>query len=291
MNAVTEMMIVRKMLAIFYSERVQQMKKEKAFTLIELLVVIAIIALLISVIVPALKKAKDAAKITMCKSNLRQLTMGMRLYAEDNDGKAPSMTAGTSYFAGDYWFYDIAPYLGSDYYAQNPEDDRRGGMQTMFCPVAKRRPEDGESYWGTAEFDWRTTTGLDLDADSQAEGSYGLNMWLTPDFPDFQDLFPLERHWPNYSTTRGDVPVFADSIWVGGWPQDQDYTPIEVGMTLDSGIPWHDPGFQMGRFCIDRHGMAINVSFQGGNVEKVNLTGLWKLMWYRGFVPREVEIP
>jgi prepilin-type N-terminal cleavage/methylation domain-containing protein len=267
------------------------MQNKKAFTLIELLVVIAIIALLLSIIMPALRKVKEAAKITMCKSNLRQLTIAMRLYAEDNDGKAPSMTAGTSYFAGDYWFYDIAPYLSSDYYARNPEQDRKGGMETMFCPTAKRRPDDGESYWGTATWDWRTTTGTDLDSDAQAEGSYGLNMWLTPEFPDFQDLFPLEQHWPNYSTTRGDVPVFADSNWVGGWPQDWDYTPLEVGWTLDTGIRMHDPGYQMGRFCIDRHNLAICVSFQDGSVKKTPLPGLWKLMWHKGFAPREVEIP
>jgi len=265
--------------------------EKKAFTLIELLVVIAIIALLLSVVMPALKKAKEAAKSTRCKSNLRQLTMGMRLYAEDNDGKAPSMTAGTSWFAGDYWFYDIAPYLDSNYYARNPEQDRKGGMQTMFCPTSTRCPDDGQSYWGKAKLDWRTTTGTDLDSDAQAEGSYGLNMWLTPEFPDFQDLFPLEQHWPNYSTTRNDVPVFADSNWVGAWPQNWDYTPLEVGYTLETGLDQHDPGFQMGRFCIDRHNMAINVSFQGGNVQKVSLPGLWKLMWHKGFAPREVEIP
>lgn len=267
------------------------MQKIKAFTLIELLVVIGIIALLLSIVMPALKKAKEVAKTTICKSNLRQLTLGMRLYAEDNDGKAPAFTAGSNYFAGNYWYFAIAPYLGSNYYVQNPEQDRRGGMETMYCPSVKRRPDDGQSYWGTAKLDWRTLTGLDLDSESQAEGSYGLNMWLTPDFPDFQDLFPRKRHWPNYSTARGNVPVFADSIWVGGWPQDRDYTPLEVGLTLETGIPWHDPGYQMGRFCIDRHNMAVNVSFQGGNVEKVRLPGLWKLLWYKGFSPLEVTIP
>jgi len=52
----------------------------KAFTLIELLVVIAIIALLLSVIVPSLKKAKEVAKKTICKSNFRQIGTVMATY-------------------------------------------------------------------------------------------------------------------------------------------------------------------------------------------------------------------
>ncbi len=64
--------------------------KKLGFTLIELLVVIAIIALLLSIIVPGLKKAKDHARKTMCMSGIRQLTVAFGLYQEDNDQKYPS---------------------------------------------------------------------------------------------------------------------------------------------------------------------------------------------------------
>jgi len=59
-------------------------EKQKAFTLIELLVVIAIIALLMSVILPALGKAKEQVKAVVCSSNMRQLTTADLLYVEDN---------------------------------------------------------------------------------------------------------------------------------------------------------------------------------------------------------------
>lgn len=58
-------------------------KRIKAFTLVELLVVIGIIALLISILMPALTKARQAAMSVQCLSNLRQCAMGIRFYASD----------------------------------------------------------------------------------------------------------------------------------------------------------------------------------------------------------------
>ncbi len=58
----------------------------RAFTLIELLVVIAIIALLISILLPALARVRDLAKATVCLSQIRQIGMGSLNYAEENKG-------------------------------------------------------------------------------------------------------------------------------------------------------------------------------------------------------------
>jgi prepilin-type N-terminal cleavage/methylation domain-containing protein/prepilin-type processing-associated H-X9-DG protein len=69
------------------------MNRKKGFTLIELLVVIAIIAVLLSVIIPSLKRAKEAAKNLICKSNLKSLGVAGLAYLGENDGV----------FTGSFW--------------------------------------------------------------------------------------------------------------------------------------------------------------------------------------------
>ena len=61
--------------------------KRKAFTLIELLVVIAVIAVLMGILMPSLRMAREQARSIVCSSNLKTLVLGYTLYAGDNNGK------------------------------------------------------------------------------------------------------------------------------------------------------------------------------------------------------------
>jgi prepilin-type N-terminal cleavage/methylation domain-containing protein len=87
----------------------QAQDKRGAFTLIELLVVIAIIAILASLLLPALAKAKESAKRIQCLNGIRQLGMAVTMYADDNDGYYPVRGGATG--NTNYWPALLYPYF------------------------------------------------------------------------------------------------------------------------------------------------------------------------------------
>ena len=96
------------------------MSLRRAFTLIELLVVIAIIAILAALLLPVLDAAKQKSWTTRCNSNLHQIGLGMRLYANDNDDLYPESggdihwnTYDTNGSGKPSWMQQIFPNVGS----------------------------------------------------------------------------------------------------------------------------------------------------------------------------------
>lgn len=95
-----------------------------AFTLIELLVVIAIIAILAGLLLPSLGRAKAKGQQASCLSNLRQIGLGLRMYADDQEGLLPTTTHGGSTNAS--WIFQLAPYVGKvDRIRLCPADPKR----------------------------------------------------------------------------------------------------------------------------------------------------------------------
>ena len=74
-------------------------RSTRGFTLIELLVVIAIIAILAAILFPVFAQAREKARQTTCLSNLRQVGLGLQMYAQDYDEVLPTSSNGESHFA------------------------------------------------------------------------------------------------------------------------------------------------------------------------------------------------
>jgi prepilin-type N-terminal cleavage/methylation domain-containing protein/prepilin-type processing-associated H-X9-DG protein len=261
------------------------MKDRKGFTLIELLVVIAIIALLMSIVVPSLKTAREVAQATISRSNLRQWGLVWKLYTDNYDGRFPywKVVGSGTYHRGS-WIQAIRAYL--------PEDREK----MLLCPTASlENPEfiqvdgryDPEAHGGVR---YAYSMGPPSAAE-QAAGitepelcSYGMNSWCVNSGNESGNVQqrPASELWQTITAVRStsEVPMMLDSMWRGGGPWDD--RGIRISAPTQEG-EWRGVEAEISHFCIPRHRGRVNSVFVDLHVEDVPLKDLWGQKWHKSY--------
>ena len=174
-------------------ERLQEIKARVGFTLIELLVVIAIIAMLIAMLMPTLSGAREAARRTVCASNLRQLGITYRVYANENSGFVPLWltnpgSPGHDFYWGG-WYKLYYPYIARGLlFPDDPANSERnrspnwlGKTIPVFdCPTTRNKVWfhwDGSPVYGrhVKTFDYLTNNLPTISTVKRWEGNYRLD--------------------------------------------------------------------------------------------------------------------
>jgi len=226
-------------------------KKSKGFTLIELLVVISIIALLMSILMPALAKTQEMAKSVICQSQLKQWCIVFEMYTEANKNLFPEELGLTGEYLKNYY-----------------KDD-----QLLLCPSAKKPYTEGARNPFGAHFFYE---GL---------ASYGHNSWITSKpAASGTDVDDGSWLWKTTIIKRGgEVPMVFDCAgWQNACPHHYDQPPL-----YDGHMEYDTNASEMRYVCLNRHMQSVNMAFVDMSVRRVWLKELWNLRWHRQWWDKE----
>jgi len=259
------------------------MHKREGFTLIELLVVISIVALLMTILLPALQMVRKQARAVICQANLKQWGTTVALYTEDHQGRLPR-----DFLVG-YSIWFLVGSVASSDDPNVPESlhpiDTKG---IACCPMAVKRGRGRFTFKVSGEIRVEGWSGSTFEAwEMTSPGppfrcSYGLNDWLFHQHFLFDDSVPLHFRFRRHLRKAG-----LDILSLSG----RDKIPLLLDCTMPMGRPdnifepprFSGGGLGMSRFCINRHNGHVNGLFLDWSVRKIGLKELWTLEWSRQF--------